>query len=130
MLKFLSRFASKSALELIKKQIRKLRRRTFELELSKGFQRLEPRRVLTVQGIFDPGLGSLSVQITPGGNTQATLAGLDANQFYLDTDGNFLFDAGSDIVGAKSDLKILDVDRKSTRLNSSHEWISRMPSSA
>ena len=23
-----------------------------------------------------------------------------------------------------------DVDRKSTRLNSSHEWISRMPSSA
>ena len=26
--------------------------------------------------------------------------------------------------------KISDVDRKSTRLNSSHEWISRMPSSA
>ena len=24
----------------------------------------------------------------------------------------------------------LDIDRKSTRLNSSHEWISRMPSSA
>ena len=26
--------------------------------------------------------------------------------------------------------KAADVDRKSTRLNSSHEWISRMPSSA
>ena len=25
---------------------------------------------------------------------------------------------------------VLDRDRKSTRLNSSHEWISRMPSSA
>ena len=24
----------------------------------------------------------------------------------------------------------LEIDRKSTRLNSSHEWISRMPSSA
>ena len=28
------------------------------------------------------------------------------------------------------DLVLLDKDRKSTRLNSSHEWISRMPSSA
>ena len=28
------------------------------------------------------------------------------------------------------ELKIIMRDRKSTRLNSSHEWISRMPSSA
>ena len=27
-------------------------------------------------------------------------------------------------------VKARDIDRKSTRLNSSHEWISRMPSSA
>ena len=27
-------------------------------------------------------------------------------------------------------VEMLDIDRKSTRLNSSHEWISRMPSSA
>ena len=27
-------------------------------------------------------------------------------------------------------LKDIEIDRKSTRLNSSHEWISRMPSSA
>ena len=27
-------------------------------------------------------------------------------------------------------LEIFNIDRKSTRLNSSHEWISRMPSSA
>ena len=30
----------------------------------------------------------------------------------------------------EEDLARLSVDRKSTRLNSSHEWISRMPSSA
>ena len=29
-----------------------------------------------------------------------------------------------------TDLNATGVDRKSTRLNSSHEWISRMPSSA
>ena len=29
-----------------------------------------------------------------------------------------------------SDKGITELDRKSTRLNSSHEWISRMPSSA
>ena len=31
---------------------------------------------------------------------------------------------------ANEDLVLSDQDRKSTRLNSSHEWISRMPSSA
>ena len=30
----------------------------------------------------------------------------------------------------ESELKVVSLDRKSTRLNSSHEWISRMPSSA
>ena len=35
------------------------------------------------------------------------------------------------IVGCDNLEKMCDViDRKSTRLNSSHEWISRMPSSA
>ena len=36
-----------------------------------------------------------------------------------------LLATSTDGVGTKTDL-----DRKSTRLNSSHEWISRMPSSA
>ena len=40
----------------------------------------------------------------------------------------------SDTHGHKENLsaiaRVLDEDRKSTRLNSSHEWISRMPSSA
>ena len=35
---------------------------------------------------------------------------------------------GSDIASSIESVKVLD--RKSTRLNSSHEWISRMPSSA
>ena len=34
------------------------------------------------------------------------------------------------INGASAALMVSDIDRKSTRLNSSHEWISRMPSSA
>ena len=36
--------------------------------------------------------------------------------------------AGIDVI--KDPGKVREVDRKSTRLNSSHEWISRMPSSA
>ena len=44
-------------------------------------------------------------------------------------------DNGTGVVGVNWDvslmgLKFLDADRKSTRLSSSHEWISRMPSSA
>ena len=35
-----------------------------------------------------------------------------------------------DPIAAKDIRSYLDLDRKSTRLNSSHEWISRMPSSA
>ena len=33
-------------------------------------------------------------------------------------------------LGLPGALPVLNRDRKSTRLNSSHEWISRMPSSA
>ena len=40
-------------------------------------------------------------------------------------------DVVREISGLKNEPKwMLDLDRKSTRLNSSHEWISRMPSSA
>ena len=34
------------------------------------------------------------------------------------------------LAGGWTHLKVTSIDRKSTRLNSSHEWISRMPSSA
>ena len=40
-----------------------------------------------------------------------------------------LFNA-DDWVPPKDQRKMDELDRKSTRLNSSHEWISRMPSSA
>ena len=48
------------------------------------------------------------------------------------TDGavEALLTAGSDELKNTYIAKMLDGDRKSTRLNSSHEWISRMPSSA
>ena len=34
------------------------------------------------------------------------------------------------VKGTEIDTEFNSIDRKSTRLNSSHEWISRMPSSA
>ena len=37
---------------------------------------------------------------------------------------------GSSTASAALNSVVIDGDRKSTRLNSSHEWISRMPSSA
>ena len=41
-----------------------------------------------------------------------------------------LADAGEETVNRREMLRRGAGDRKSTRLNSSHEWISRMPSSA
>ena len=104
MLKAFSKSISKSILALVKNHVRNLRRRSLQRAIHSTFQRLEPRRVLTVQGVFDAISGNLSVNITPGGNTDATLGALDANQFFLDIDGNNSFDAG-ELVGAKSDLK-------------------------
>ena len=53
------------------------------------------------------------------------------NRYECDADVKY----GSMVVDAKSIVGVLSLarsktDRKSTRLNSSHEWISRMPSSA
>ena len=45
---------------------------------------------------------------------------------YLDT----FFNRGTSSVKPSEQRELLKIDRKSTRLNSSHEWISRMPSSA
>ena len=123
MFKALSKLATHSLAKLASQQLRKLRRKAFEAEIAQGFQRLEPRRVLTVQAIFDPGLGSLSVDITPGGNTQATLAGLDASQFFVDTDGNAQFDLGVDLLGDKSSLRSLTVHGTSTPLGNLGEFI-------
>ncbi|MFN6140181.1 MAG: hypothetical protein ACK480_16965, partial [Planctomycetota bacterium] len=106
MLKAFSKAASKSIVAFVQLQLRNLRRRAFHRALSSGFQRLEPRRVLTVQGIFDAVSGNLSVNITPGDNTTATVGSLDATQFFLDVDGNSQFDNnGLDLFGLKSDLK-------------------------
>ena len=45
-----------------------------------------------------------------------------------------LVTGGAGFIGSHTCVELLEagyeVDRKSTRLNSSHEWISRMPSSA
>ena len=63
---------------------------------------------------------------------------IDETETYVDT-GSYIFNAlvSGSIFGGVSGNKITAIagesstgDRKSTRLNSSHEWISRMPSSA
>ena len=51
--------------------------------------------------------------------------GLSPKQF--DGNGNYTFGLNEQVVFPEIEP---DKDRKSTRLNSSHEWISRMPSSA
>ena len=77
--------------------------------------------------------GKRFTMTAPAGTTQA-----QANQiFYSQVAAGSLvgFTAGQSISGAKSSvtkfaLSRLDRDRKSTRLNSSHIPLSRMPSSA
>ena len=68
--------------------------------------------------------------------------GRNKNRVFIDLDGEIIVDGGDKKEFKKLDNEILErlktienislltADRKSTRLNSSHEWISRMPSSA
>ena len=53
---------------------------------------------------------------------------IDIRKLYGQT-GKFTYDPGF-LSTASCNSTITYIDRKSTRLNSSHEWISRMPSSA
>jgi hypothetical protein len=115
MLKAFSKSISKSILAFVKGQLRALRRKALQQVICSGFQRLEPRRVLTVQGVFDAISGNLSVNITPGGVTDATLGALNASEFYLDVNGNSSFDSG-ELYGAKADLKNIFVTGTSSAL--------------
>ena len=55
---------------------------------------------------------------------------LDQQDVYSFLTSRFLVAAAAMIILKPKVLKLFSRDRKSTRLNSSHEWISRMPSSA
>ena len=72
----------------------------------------------------------------PGGGTISAVPAIFVESTVVGGANNYLLVAGH-IVSATSvtvydgsNSEILNIDRKSTRLNSSHEWISRMPSSA
>jgi hypothetical protein len=96
----------------VSSQLKKYRRRALEAELSHCFQRLEPRRVLTVNGVFDAVTGVLNVEISAGGNTTAVLrdqAGDDAS-FFLDENNNGIFNPGVEVGGLKADLRQLLVN--------------------
>ena len=77
----------------LQNQQKKLRRRALSSQLSHNFSRLEPRRVLSVGATFVDATGVLTVNITSGGNTDASLL-VDAtgNNFFLDEDGDQTFD--------------------------------------
>ena len=49
---------------------------------------------------------------------------------YQDVPGTIIFDAEQSRKGYWLNQFCMSLDRKSTRLNSSHEFVSRMPSSA
>ncbi|MCU0707281.1 MAG: hypothetical protein MUF23_03220, partial [Pirellula sp.] len=90
---------------------KRLRRRALIAEISHCFQRLEARRVLTVNGAFDAVTGLLQVDITAGGNTHAALRqqDVDADRFFLDENADSIFDPLTEVGGLKSDLRELTV---------------------
>ena len=86
------------------------------------------------------------VLMTPTGNPNVTVVLSELNQLIAEQKGVSVDDLAirdgsvnstpktakkvNDELDAVVDDPIIPADRKSTRLNSSHEWISRMPSSA
>ena len=64
------------------------------------------------------------------------LSGASADALMIERTGDVLtftlnnLERGNQFIGSMFDAMWLELDRKSTRLNSSHEFVSRMPSSA
>ncbi len=101
-----------------------LRRRIRRSELIEAihggtFRRLEQRRVLTVNADFNPLNGSLTVDISAGGNTDATLMidPGDANSFFLDENANASRDVTED-GGLLTQLRSVQVSGPSGPLDS------------
>ena len=81
-------------------------------------------KLFGIERAMKGGIGTASVRV--GGVTVGALVAVNALGDVVDPA------TGTVVAGARSadGRQLLDRDRKSTRLNSSHEWISRMPSSA
>ena len=77
---------------------------------------------------------SRRLRVAPGGTYSSSFSadGVPCNLQQLQTQLRRLRvdPEGSNVVMQGDVTRIVSIDRKSTRLNSSHEWISRMPSSA
>ena len=64
------------------------------------------------------------------GGAEATLIASNPLSTQDDVAASLVADWGIPVFAIKGESTETYIDRKSTRLNSSHEWISRMPSSA
>ncbi|MEQ1830014.1 MAG: hypothetical protein ABL921_28895, partial [Pirellula sp.] len=111
-MKNFARRLSMSLRSALERRMGRMRKRALWAELSSSFQRLETRRVLSVDGQFDPVLGILSVDINnQPGNNIAVLRDLpgDSNQFFLDEDNNGTRQGNEDF-GLKTALRRIEVN--------------------
>ena len=88
--------------------------------------------------MLGPDGSPFGVAIATGRTTTTTLRTADNRYFHVRTAAGVSVEGTPVAVAAVRDVthtileqqKLAAIDRKSTRLNSSHEWISRMPASA
>src|ERR1044071_8807896 len=102
-----------------------------------GTARVEGAHVGSKEFTFEPGAitpGEYKFSIGTAGSTMLVLQAILPPLVIADAPSLLLFEGGTHNVMAPPfefiQKAFLPLDRKSTRLNSSHEWISRMPASA
>ena len=109
--------------------------RTAQEAIQAGIQRTESERRLT---FLAKGYGEVAAaqEAAARAGRQFGLSTTESNQQFAQLYGRLrplnvtLTDIEAAFIGFNTSAKVSGADRKSTRLNSSHEWISRMPSSA
>ena len=78
----------------------------------------------------------LVIAVINNDDSRTAITALTGRDFFvtqLSTTGGFLMVGNTTLLIGTDEQRLpelKEIDRKSTRLNSSHEWISRMPSSA
>ncbi|MBU6236801.1 MAG: hypothetical protein KGQ51_03160, partial [Planctomycetes bacterium] len=119
----------------ISNELKRLRRKALEADIAASFRRLEPRRVLTVNGTFAAGV--LAVDITADGLGTNTASLLDdpadpsGNQFFLDENGDGSFDSTNEAGGFKNLLTEIIVNGSGSNGGPRRfEWIDPQPAAS